>query len=897
MIGFSLRDPWISNQNSLDAHPQDGTCTNNARWTNCLLHRSFFPATCRVILPVLVVLACFLPANSSPSGLKQVRKVLLINDLGIVSSPGFAEVDQSIFNALQNSPYRVELYHESLQLTFFPDEFSRQAFSESLLHKYSEHRPDVIIAAGSASLQLLAESSEPFIRETPIIFCAVLGDVPEQMKSGLHLTGVLARPQPEDTLKTALHLLPGTKHVVILGGVGKFDEQWERIAEQSFRSYKSKLDFTYLNNLAMPELLDRIGHLPSGTIVYHTSIAEDVSGERFIGAGQSVPLVANAANAPVFVMDDVDLKAGTENGAVVGGDLVNWVDDGRLAGEIAVRVLNGEKPETIPLQTSPLVYMFDSRALRRFGISERDLPSGSLLLHRQPTLWEQYKAYVVVALLTLVVQAAIILALLFQRRRRRIAEAALKHSEEKFSKAFQRSPLAFTLASLRDYRFIEVNDTFESYTGWTRNEVIGRTPLELKFWAQVNQRSAFLEQIRAQGAVKDMEIDFQRKDGQVRTGLLSSELIDLSGEPCAVSLIADVTDAKRAEAEKRESEERFRLVASIAPVMIWMSRPDKLCDYFNQPWLDFTGRTLEQEIGNGWMDGVHPDDRAACMDIYTQCFDRRDSFKMEYRLRRHDGEYRWVSDIGVPRLEPDGRFAGYIGSCIDTTDRKLAEEALANVGRRLIEAHEEERTWIARELHDDINQRIALLAVELTQFEQQHDSEPETFHGLTRIRQCLLDLGRDVQALSHRLHSSKLDYLGLAAAARGFCNELAEQHKVQIDFQQAGIPSSLSKEISLCLFRVLQEALQNAVKHSGARHFAAELLGSSEEIQLTVKDFGVGFDQQSAFQRHGFGLISMRERLQLVNGNLSIKSELHRGTTVYARVPFKTEGHRAGRTA
>src|SRR5262249_32188083 len=181
-----------------------------------------------------------------------------------------------------------------------------------------------------------------------------------------------------------------------------------------------------------------------------------------------------------------------------------------------------------------------------------------------------------------------------------------------------------------------------------------------------------------------------------RTGLVSSELIDLNGEPCALSLIADITEAKRAEEARRESEERFRLVANTAPVMIWMSGPDKLSTYFNQQWLEFTGRPLEAELGNGWTEGVHPEDLMSCMNKYIEAFDRRQSFRMEYRLRRHDGQYRWLSNIGVPRFERDGRLAGYIGSSIDITDRKLAEAALSNVGRRLIEDHEEERNQSGR---------------------------------------------------------------------------------------------------------------------------------------------------------------------------------------------------------
>src|SRR5262249_24930852 len=153
---------------------------------------------------------------------------------------------------------------------------------------------------------------------------------------------------------------------------------------------ESKLEFTYLTDLTMPNLLERLKSLPSNTIVYHTAMTQDAAGDHFIDAAQAVPLVASAANAPVFVMDDVDLRGGT-----VGGDLVHWADDGRVAAEIAVRVLNGEKPQDIPVVTSDDAYMFDWRALKRWGLRERDLPPGSIILDRQATVWVSYKRYII----------------------------------------------------------------------------------------------------------------------------------------------------------------------------------------------------------------------------------------------------------------------------------------------------------------------------------------------------------------------------------------------------------------------------------------------------------------------------------------------------------------------
>jgi PAS domain S-box-containing protein len=479
---------------------------------------------------------------------------------------------------------------------------------------------------------------------------------------------------------------------------------------------------------------------------------------------------------------------------------------------------------------------------------------------------------------------------------RKQIEEALERSEEKFSKAFQESPLALTITSTDDHHYVEINDAFERMTGWKRDDVIGRTPFDIGIWVNPSERLDFVERLRAEGNVRDLEVAYRTRSGEVRIGLTSAELITVDGEPCALSVIADVTDLKKAEAALRESEERFRHVANTAPVMIWMSGADKLCSYFNQFWLKFTGRSIHEELGNGWAEGVHPDDLECCLKTYESSFDRREPFEMEYRLRRYDGEYRWVFDSGVPRFGPDGSFAGYIGSCIDVTDRKLAQEFLSDMSRKLIEAQERERTWIARELHDDINQRIALISVNLEGL--QKDSSPLTpalAQGLIEIQEHLSTLGIDIQALSHHLHSSKLEYLGIAAAAASFCKELSKEHRVEIQFHAESVPKQVPQEIALCLFRVLQESLQNALKHSGTKHFEVSLKGAPNEIGLTVRDAGVGFDPEDAFRGLGLGLTSMRERLKLVQGEFSIDSNPGRGTIIRATVPLNL-GARAAHT-
>jgi PAS domain S-box-containing protein len=484
-------------------------------------------------------------------------------------------------------------------------------------------------------------------------------------------------------------------------------------------------------------------------------------------------------------------------------------------------------------------------------------------------------------------------------------------------------------------------------------------------------------------------------------------------------VFAQALERKCVEQKVRESESRFRLLADTVPVLIWQSGTDKLCNYFNKSWLDFTGRSIEEELGNGWAEGVHPDDLQKCIETYAQSFDRREKFRMEYRLRRHDGEYRWILDIGVPRFDQDRSFVGYIGIGVDVTDRKLTEEALrdsddklrllldstaeaiygidlehrctfcnpaclralgygradevlgknmhnlihhnradgtsfpveecrihrlatgegvhaeddvfwrangtsfpveywgypqrkgqevvgavvafiditqrklaeaalANVSRKLIEAQEQERARISRELHDDIGQRLALLAVQMQQLHENPLVLPEVRSRTGEVYKQISDIATDIQSLSHELHSAKLQYLGIAAALKGFCREFGENQKVEIDFQSHDLPSPLLPDISLCFFRVLQEALHNSAKHSGVRHIEVRLWGESDEIHLTVADSGAGFDREAAKGSRGLGLISMEERLRILKGTLSIESQPQRGTRVHARVPLSS---------
>jgi len=708
----------------------------------------------------LLVGGLFLTGPASAQ-VREIRRVLIFNELGLWS-PGVAAIDNEVYSALSKSPYQIEFYTEDLDSSLFPNAATQKEFRDWYFRKYQNRKLDLIIAVGPSAIAFMSESHRTFSPGTPIVFWSSTDEFAEPPTLDADFTGVWGVAQPDKTLDAALRLRPDTEHVFVVGGVAPYDRHLEALVKGRFRRYESKVDFTYLTELAMPELLEQLGHLPNHSIVYHTSIMQDAKGTHFIDASQAVPMVATAANAPVFAVDDVDVGKGT-----VGGDVFSFSLAGRVIADMASRILNGEKPKDIPIVKGANTYMFDWRALERWGLRESDLPAGSVVLNRPPTLWESYKFYIIGGVSLILIEALLIGGLLWNRARRRKAETELARS---------------------------------------------------------------------------------------------FEIV-------------------------RESEERFRLVSNTAPVMIWMAGPDKLCTYFNQPWLEFTGRVVEKELGNGWSEGVHPDDLAVCLEIYGGSFARREPFQMQYRLRRNDGEYRWVLDIGVPRFNSDGSFAGYIGSAIDITDRKQAEAAMSGLSRKLIEAQEAERRRIARELHDDINQRIALLAVNLQTIKSDLPAaDARASQQLQESWERVLDIGNDVQALSHRLHSSRLEFLGLEVACAGFCREFSKQQDVKIELAFNDVPKSIPSEVSLCLFRVLQEALHNAAKYSGVNQFEVSLTGQPNEIQLRVHDSGVGFDSTQISNGEGLGLISMMERAKLVGGNLSIESEPGHGTTIVASV-------------
>jgi PAS domain S-box-containing protein len=356
-------------------------------------------------------------------------------------------------------------------------------------------------------------------------------------------------------------------------------------------------------------------------------------------------------------------------------------------------------------------------------------------------------------------------------------------------------------------------------------------------------------------------------------------------------LAGDLIERSRAEETLRKSEERFRNLADTAPVMIWVSGLDKLCTFFNKPWLEFTGRTMEQELGDGWAAGVHPEDLDRCTAIYTSSFDARCSFQMEYRLRRADGKYRYILDNGIPFYR-EGEFAGYMGSCIDITELKRSQETMRRYRHQLqrltaglLEAQESGSRALARNLHDVFSQELAAVAMEISSLKE--NAKPGMVERLSELGEKVTLLAKDVHRASRELHPAILEDLGLEPALRQECEAFHRRSGVSTRLTVENLPAGLSSEVRLCLYRLTQESLQNIAKHApDAGAVQVFLLGDPEGVSLRIEDTGRGFDPREALKKGGLGLISMGERVRLVNGKIIVRSKPGKGTTVTAFVPL-----------
>ena len=507
-------------------------------------------------------------------------------------------------------------------------------------------------------------------------------------------------------------------------------------------------------------MLKRVAALPPRSAIFFGDLVVDAQGIPHRQAEVLASLHA-VANAPIFGQYDYQL-----GGGIVGGPLLSVRTLSRKTAEVAAQILGGASPGDIKTPPQRLGEPeFDWRELRRWGIQRADLPADSTISFREPTLWEQYRWYILAAAGFSGLQAILIVGLLLNRLRLRRAHDRLRTSEEGMS-------LAAIAAKLR-------------------------------FW---------------------------------------------------------VWDIPRDEVRASES------------------------DWSSGNW--YSAHPVHFDL---FIDIVHPDDRESLRGAVRRALEGDGQYETEYRVMLPDSTVRWIASRGRIEFDQNGKPRQLRAISIDITERRRAEDEARELNGRLITAHEDERARLAHALHDDVTQRLALLAIDAGQKEKRLG---DTIAGqaMRSIRHDLVQLSEDVHALSYALHPAILEDLGLIEALKAECARFREVEGIPMRFSATNDIDEPTGLVSLCLYRVAQEALRNVARHSIASSVEVELRAVGGGLELAVQDNGVGFDPTRKQSRPSLGLAGMRQRLSLVDGELLIDSAPGGGTSIVARAPLKRGG-------
>ena len=540
---------------------------------------------------------------------------------------------------------RVDFYSEFLDFVRFSRPEHETAYLDFLRLKYAEKRIDLLILIGDVVIDFMRRNRNVLFRGTPAVFYTLTSPGSHFANS----TGLINPLHFNRSLDLALALQPDLKRVYVVSGAGALDRRNESQARAEFRPFEGRVEFTYFSGLVMQDLEERLRTVPPHSAVFYLVVSQDGAGEHF-QVMASLSRVASAANAPTYSWADAAVDSG-----IVGGRRRDQVAQVKAIATLALRVLRGERADDIPVSSPNTdVDQVDWRQLRRWGLDESRLPTGTRVQFRPPSMWDQYSRYIIGAVMLMLAQSALIAGLLVQRTKRQRVERELRGSE-----------------------------------------------------------------------------------------------LELRGS----------------QAKLRVSYDRIR-----------------------------------------------------------------------------------------------------------------------DLSRRLLGEQEAERARIARELHDDINQQLAILSIELDELR----SDQLQVHGskrLSRAMETTQGISTSVRELSHRLHPSKLRLIGLVAALDNLRRDLSPPH-LPIAFCHRNVPAEIDQNIALCVFRVAQEALGNAVKHSDAGHIWVDLTGGPSSVALTITDDGKGFDVNDP-SNAGLGLISMRERVESVGGVLEIHATPASGTRLRVTVPIQ----------
>jgi signal transduction histidine kinase/ABC-type uncharacterized transport system substrate-binding protein len=704
-----------------------------------------------------VTLLAFATGNATAA---EPKRVLLLHSFGWNFQAEDAFGDYLRTDLAEKSPYPLDAYEVLLEIARFNDGERDEAFVSYLRALFASRPPDLIITMVSPAARFIQRHRRDLFPSTPVIFAALDARAIRDATLTANDTTVAVSIDLNAVIENILRTLPNTTTLAIVIGDAPIEKFWVHEFLHAFQPFEGRVKSVFMNDLSFGEIQKRVAALPPASAIYFGDLVIDAQGVPYRQEEVLARLHA-VANAPIFGQYDYQL-----GGGIMGGPLLSVHTLSRKTAEVAAQILGGTSPGDIKTPPQKLGEPeFDWRELRRWDVADANLPPNSAVRFRKPTLWEQYKWYILAVAGLSGVGAILIAGLLLNWMWLRRAHARLRTSEEGMS-------LAAISAKLR-------------------------------FW---------------------------------------------------------VWDIPRDEVRATESDWSSGNWYSAQPVQF---------DHF--------------------IDAVHADDRTSLRQAIRRALEGDGQYETEYRVMSQDSTVRWIAARGRIEFDYYGKPRQLRAISIDITERRRGEDETRDLNGRLITAQEDERARLARALHDDVTQRLALLAIDAGRREK---GLGDTVAGqaMRSIRHDLVQLSEDVHALSYALHPAILEDLGLIEALKAECARFGAIEGIPTSFRATGDIDEPTQALSLCLYRIAQEALRNVARHSGASSVEVELRAVGSKLELAVEDNGVGFDPSRKQARPSLGLAGMRQRLFLVDGELLIDSAPGNGTVIVARAPLKRGG-------
>jgi PAS domain S-box-containing protein len=818
------------------------------------------------------------------------KRVLLLYHYGR-ESPGVVLFDRGVENVIKSaSSSSVELYREYLETYRFPGEEHAQLMRNYLKNKYANRKIDVIVIHTDTALDFVMRFRDEILPGTPLVFA--VSKKPEPGSEPALSTGIWAGPNIEGTLEVALQIQPETTQVFVVSGTSD-NEAVELEAQEQLKPFESRVRLNYLFNRPLDDLVATVKTLPAHSIILYQRQTQGAGG-RGVVPREAVVAIAQAASVPVYSSWDVWIGEG-----IVGGKVVSNEELGSRTARMALEILNGTNPKDIPIERSSMVPMFDWGELQRWSIDEERLPTGSIVLFRQVTFWQQYKWRILGVVALLLFQTSLIAGLLVEGFRRRKVTLGLSESEERYRNVVQ-TQTELICRYLPDTTLTFVNDAYCRYFNKSKEELIGTRFIERM---PEHARKQILSQVKM--LLEDTRNRVNEHEAILPDGTTAWQqwtnhaIINGDGQVKELQGIGrDITERKLAEQALQISEQRFAKAfkANPQPMSLTTFAEGRYIDV-NESFLQMSGYDRREVIGSTSLElniFEVPEDREKLVRPLRENGSVRN---LEFKFRTKGGAFRiLLSSAEVINLS--GQQCILVASS-DITDRKhleeerlQAENELSQLTARLFTLQDEERRRIARELHDGTAQNLFAVSIDIDLMRKQAENENTELKSLLDESAELCEQSlQEIRTLSYLLHPPLLDQAGLVSALKWYVEGFSKRTGIEVNLIALEGIGRTTSEIETALFRIVQEGLTNIRRHSQSESASIRLQRDSREITLEIQDRGHGMNVGARgglteeMHELGVGIPGMRQRLRQLGGRLDITTDAS-GTLVTAVIPL-----------